>query len=166
MDNPLVRPDPGLFIWTILTFLVLVTLLTRYAWRPLLTALQARHDRIRQALNEARAATEERERLQREAAEIMRQARLEADAIIAASRADADRLREESRQKARTDAAAIVAAAERQVQLDAARAREQLRYEAVDLSIAIASKLIRRNLRPEDNQGLIDEVISSLGRAH
>ena len=166
MDNPLVRPDPGLFIWTILTFLVLVTLLTRYAWRPLLTALQARHDRIRQALDEARAATEERERLQREAAEIMRQARLEADAIIAASRADADRLREESRQKARTDAAAIVAAAERQVQLDAARAREQLRYEAVDLSIAIASKLIRRNLRPEDNQGLIDEVISSLGRAH
>jgi F-type H+-transporting ATPase subunit b len=166
VDNPLVRPDPGLYIWTILTFLVLVVLLTRYAWRPLLTALQARHDRIRQALDAARAATEERERLQREAAEIMRQARLEADSIIAASRADADRLREEARLKARTDAAAIAAAAERQVQLDAARAREQLRHEAVDLSIAIASKLIRRNLRPEDNQRLIDEVISSLGRAH
>jgi F-type H+-transporting ATPase subunit b len=166
LDNPLVRPDPGLFIWTILTFLVLLALLTKYAWRPLLVALQARQDRIRQALDDAKAAGEERERLQRESAEIIRRARLEADAIVSASRGDADRLREEARQKARTDAAAIVAAAERQIQLDALRARQDLRKEAVNLSIAIASKLIRRNLRAEDNQLLIDEVITSLGRQH
>lgn len=164
--NPLVRPDPGLFIWTIVTFLVLLALLTRYAWGPLLEALQARHDRIRRSLDEAKAATEERERLQRESAEIIRQARLEAGTIVAASRTDADRLREEARQKARTDAAAIIAAAERQIQLDALRAREQLRRETVDLSVAIASKLIRRHLRPEDDQILIDEVIDSLGRQH
>lgn len=166
MDNPLVRPDPGLFIWTILTFLVLLALLTKYAWRPLLVALQARHDRIRQALEEARAASEERDRLQRESADIIRRARVEADAIVSASRTDGDRLREEARQKARTDAAAIIAAAERQIQLDALRARQELRKEAVDLSIAIASKLIRRNLRREDNQMLIDEVIGTLGRQH
>ena len=166
MDNPLVRPDPGLFIWTIVTFLVLLGLLTRYAWRPLLVALQARQDRIRQALEEAKAASEERERLQRESADIIRRARVEADAIVSASRADADRLRDEARHKARSDAAAIVAAAERQIQLDAVRARQELRQEAVDLSIAIASKLIRRNLRPEDNQMLIDEVIGTLGRQH
>ncbi|MGH6913576.1 MAG: F0F1 ATP synthase subunit B, partial [Geminicoccales bacterium] len=53
--NPLVRPDPGLFIWTILTFLVLLALLTRYAWKPLLAALQAREDRIRESLEGARA---------------------------------------------------------------------------------------------------------------
>ena len=92
--NPLVRPDPGLFIWTILTFLVLLTLLTRYAWRPLLTALHNRQERIRQSLEEARAAGDERERLKREAAEIMRQARLEADALITSSRADGERVRE------------------------------------------------------------------------
>ena len=166
MDNPLVRPDPGLFIWTILTFLVLLALLTKYAWRPLLVALQVRQDRIRQSLDEARAATEEKERLQRESAEIIRRARLEADAIVSASRGDADRLREEGKQKARTDAAAIIAAAERQIQLDSLRAREELRQEAVNLSINIASKLIRKNLRPEDNQKLIDDVISSLGRQH
>lgn len=166
MDNPLVRPDPGLFIWTIVTFLVLLALLTKYAWRPLLVALQARQDRIRQALDDAKAASEERERLQRESADIIRRARVEADGIVSASRADANRLREEARQKARTDAAAIIAAAERQIQLDALRARQELRQEAVDLSIAIASKLIRRNLRPEDNQMLIDEVIGTLGRQH
>lgn len=166
MDNPLVRPDPGLFIWTILTFLVLLALLTKYAWRPLLTVLEARHDRIRQSLDEARAAAEEKERVQRESAEIIRRARLEADAIVSASRGDANRVRDEAKQKARTDAAAIIAAAERQVQLDALRAREELRQEAVNLSIVIASKLIRKNIRPEDNQRLIDDVISSLGRQH
>ena len=166
MDNPLVRPDPGLFIWTILTFLVLLALLTKYAWRPLLTALEVRQDRIRQALDEARAAAEEKERVQRESAEVIRRARLEADAIVSASRGDANRVRDEAKQKARTDAAAIIAAAERQVQLDALRAREELRQEAVNLSIVIASKLIRKNIRPEDNQKLIDDVISSLGRQH
>jgi len=166
LDNPLVRPDPGLFIWTILTFLVLLALLTKYAWRPLLTALEVRQDRIRQALDEARAAAEEKERVQRESAEVIRRARLEADAIVSASRGDANRVRDEAKQKARTDAAAIIAAAERQVQLDALRAREELRQEAVNLSIVIASKLIRKNIRPEDNQKLIDDVISSLGRQH
>ena len=47
MDNPLVQPDPGLFIWTIVTFLVLLALLARYAWGPLLKALDTRHESIR-----------------------------------------------------------------------------------------------------------------------
>jgi F-type H+-transporting ATPase subunit b len=162
--NPLVRPDPGLFIWTILTFLVLLALLTRYAWKPLLAALQARQDRIREALEGARAASDEMERIRRESAEIMRQARIEADAIISSSRADGERVREEIKHKARGEAASIVAAAERRIELEASRAREQVRREAADLSIMIASKLIRRNLSLEDNRVLIDEVIGSLGR--
>lgn len=163
MNNPLVQPDPGLFIWTILTFLVLLALLTRFAWKPLLLALQARQDRIREALEGARAASDEMARVRRESAEVLRQARLEADGIITAARNDAERVREEIKQKARAEAAAIVAAAERRIELDAARAREQVRQDAADLSILIASKLIRRNLRPEDNRVLIDEVIGSLG---
>lgn len=164
MNNPLVTPDPGLFIWTIFTFLVLLALLTRYAWKPLLTALQARQDRIRESLEGARAARDEMERARREAAEVMREARIEADAIISSSRADGERVREEIKQKARAEAASIVAAAERRIELETARAREDVRREAADLSVMIASKIIRRNLRPEDNRVLIDEVIGSLGR--
>ena len=52
MDNPLVQPDPGLFIWTILTFLVLVALLAKFAWRPLLQALESRQDSIRKSLDD------------------------------------------------------------------------------------------------------------------
>jgi F-type H+-transporting ATPase subunit b len=160
--NPLVRPDPGLFIWTILTFLVLLALLTKYAWKPLLAALQARQDRIRESLEGARAASDEMERVRRESAEIMRQARIEADAIISSSRTDGERVREEIKQKARAEAASILVAAERRIELEASRAREQVRRDAADLSIMIASRILRRNLSPEDNRVLIDEVIGSL----
>ena len=62
MDNPLVQPDPGLFIWTILTFLVLVALLTKFAWTPLLTALDRRQATIRKALDDAALAQKELDR--------------------------------------------------------------------------------------------------------
>ena len=68
MNNPLVQPDPGLYIWTIATFLILVALLGRFAWRPLLQALEARAQSIRQALDDARQAKVELERLHGEAA--------------------------------------------------------------------------------------------------
>ena len=162
--NPLVQPDPGLFIWTIVTFLVLLALLSKFAWTPLLTALQARQDRITQSLDEAQRARDEMERLRRESGEIIRQAHVEAGTIVAASRADGERLREEARQKARAEAAAIVAAAGRQIEAEALRARDAVRREAVDLSVAIASKLIRRNITAEDNRVMIDEMIRSLPR--
>jgi len=162
--NPLVQPDPGLFIWTIVTFLTLLALLTKFAWRPLLNALHARQERIRTSLEEARRASEEMERLRRESADIIRQAHVEASSIVSSIRADAERLREETKQKARAEAAAIVAAAERQIQAEALRARHEIRREAVELSVAIASKLLRRQITPDDHRVMIDEMIASLGR--
>ena len=89
---------------------------------------------------------QELERLHQESAQIIRKARVEAEAIITQSRADAERLREEMRQKARAEADGIVRNAERQIQLETARALQQIRHEAVDLSVMIASKIIQRNL--------------------
>jgi F-type H+-transporting ATPase subunit b len=162
MDNPLVQPDPGLFIWTILTFLVLVALLAKFAWRPLLQALESRQDSIRKSLDDAQKAKQDLERLHAESAEIIRQSRVEADAIVTRSRGDAERLREEMKQKARAEADAIVKNAERQIQLETGRAVQQIRREAVDLSVLIASKLIQRNLTKEDNERLIEEALKQV----
>ena len=159
MGNPLVQPDPGLFIWTILTFLVLLGLLAKFAWRPLLQALDTRQESIRKSLDDARQAKQDLERLHQESAQIIRQARVEADGIITRSRADAERLREEMKQKARAEADTIVKSAERQIQLETTRALQQIRTEAVDLSVMIASKIIQRNLSKEDNERLIDEAL-------
>ncbi len=162
MDNPLVQPDPGLFIWTILTFLVLLALLARFAWRPLLQALDTRQETIRKALDAAQKAKAELERLNQQSEDLIRQARVEAAAIVSASRADAEQLRQELRQKARGEAEGILKNAERQIQLETARALQQIRHEAADLSVAIASKLIQRNLSKEDNENLIDEALRQL----
>ena len=83
MDNPLVQPDPGLFIWTILTFLVLLWLLAKFAWRPLLQALENRQEMIRKSLDDAQQAKQELERLNQESARIIREARVEAQSIVA-----------------------------------------------------------------------------------
>jgi F-type H+-transporting ATPase subunit b len=159
MDNPLVQPDPGLFIWTILTFLVLLTALAKFAWGPLLQALESRQEAIRKSLDDARQARQELEQVQQTSAQIVRQARVDAEAIIATSRSDAEQLREEIKQKARAEADSIIKNAERQIQLETGRALQQIRHEAVDLSIMIASKIIQRNLSKDDNQRLIDEAL-------
>jgi len=162
MDNPLVQVDPGLFIWTIVTFLVLLTVLAKFAWRPLLDALEARQNAIRKSLDDAQQATKELERLNLESAQIISRARVDAEAIVSQSRSDGERLREEIKQKARAEADHIVKSAERQIQLETSRALEQIRREAVDLSVMIASKIIQRNLSKEDNERLIDEALKQV----
>ena len=162
MDNPLVTPDPGLYIWTILTFLALLGLLAKFAWGPLMAALDARQESIRRSLDDARAAKQELERLNAESQKIMAQARTEADAILASTREDANRFRDELKQRAHAEAAGIVKNAQRQIEQETARALQQIRAEAVDLSVAIASKLLQRNVSKADNERLIEETFRQI----
>jgi F-type H+-transporting ATPase subunit b len=162
MNNPLVQPDPGLYIWTIITFLILVVLLARFAWRPLLEALERRQEAIRKSLDDARQAKQDLERVNAESQRILAQARTEAEAIVARTRDDAARLREELRQKAQQEASGIVRNAEKQIELETARALHQIRNEAVDISVAIASKILQRNVSREDNERLIAETFKQL----
>ena len=162
MDNPLVQPDPGLFIWTIATFLVLLWLLKKFAWKPILEVLENRQDMIRKSLDDADQAKRELERVQQESAKLVSQARAEADAVIAGGRADGAKLREELRQKARAEADVIVQNAERQIQQERDRALSQIRHEAVEVSLMIASKLIQRNLTAEDNETLIENALKQV----
>jgi F-type H+-transporting ATPase subunit b len=166
MNNPLLQPDPGLFVWTILTFLVLLTVLAKFAWNPLLQALEERRNTINKALEDAQQARVELERLGQQSAEILRKARADAEAVMTQTRTDAERLREEMRQKARGEAEGIVRNAEKQIQLETARALQQIRHEAVDLSVMIASRIIQRNLSKEDNERLIDEALKQVEQKH
>ncbi len=162
MDNPLVQPDPGLFIWTILTFLVLLFLLAKYAWGPLLKALEERQETIRKSLDDADQAKQELERLHQKSAQIIAEARGEAQSIVAKSRAAAETVREDVKQKAKGEADALVRGAQRQIQLETARALQQIRHEVVDLSLAVASKLIKKNLTQEDNEALIQDSLAQI----
>jgi F-type H+-transporting ATPase subunit b len=162
MNNPLVTPDPGLFIWTILTFLVLLALLAKFAWKPLLAALDQRQQMIAQAVEDAKKAREEIERVRQESAHVLNKSRVDAEAIVTRAQSDASAFNEEMRQKAIADGQAIVQRAEKQIELEKNRAIKDIRRETVDLSLAIATKLLHRNITKDDNLALIDETIKQI----
>src|SRR5262245_45762491 len=162
MNNPLVQPDPGLFIWTILTFLVLLALLAKFAWRPLLTALQNRQDAIKKSLEDAERAKEELAKLHQESTKIIQQARIEAESIVTKTRSDYERFREELKTKAKEEADTIVRNAQQQIQLQTRQALQQIRHEVADIAVVIATKLLERNLAKEDNDRLISETLRQI----
>jgi F-type H+-transporting ATPase subunit b len=160
--NPLVQPDPGLYIWTIITFLLLLVAFIYLAWRPLKATLQAREDSIRQSLEDARQAREELQRLRAESAQMLAAARAEADTILSRTREDANRFRDEMKEKAQGEAAGIVKNAERRIEMETTRAIQQIRAEAVEFSVAIASKILQRNVSKEDNERLIEDTFRQI----
>jgi len=162
MDNPLVQGEPGLYIWTILTFVGLLFCLRLMAWKPLLAMLQERQETIAKSLDDAKHARQELERLGVEQQRILAEARSQAESIIAQTRDDANRLRDELKQKAQAEAGGIVKNAEKQIAQETSRAVQQIRQEAVDISVAIASKLLQRNVSRADNERLIDETFREL----
>jgi F-type H+-transporting ATPase subunit b len=166
MNNPLVQIDPGLYIWSILVFLGLLLALRALAWKPLLAALDARRDSISRSLDDAKKARQELEQLHAESARILAEARSQAENILSRTRDDANRFREEMKQKAQADAAGIVRNAEKQIELETSRALQQIRQEAVELSVAIASKLLQRHVTRADNERLIEETFRQLEATH
>lgn len=162
MDNPLVQVDPGLTIWTILVFLVLLFLLKKYAWGPLMRALDARQETIRKSLEDAQQARQAAEDANKSSEQILKQARADADAIVSASRAEAEKLREEIRQSARTEKETIINDARAQIDVETGRALRMIREEIADISVDIATKLIRRNCTREANIDLIEETLNQI----
>jgi F-type H+-transporting ATPase subunit b len=160
--NPLVQVEPGLYIWTIFVFLLLLVAFNYLAWTPLKATLAAREDSIRKSLDDARQAREELQRLRGESAKMLADARAEADTMLARTRDDANRFRDEMKEKAQAEAATIVKNAERRIEMETSRALQQIRAEAVEFSVAIASKILQRNVSKEDNERLIEETFRQI----
>ncbi len=164
MDNPLVQPDPGLYIWTIIVFLVLLFLLMKFAWKPLLAMLEKREDNIRQSLLDAEKARDELANVKEDTEKLLNEARTESQAIVAAGKKNAERMQGEIVEKAQSKSDALLADAKKQIQLEKDRAITDVRAEVVNLSIQVAEKLIKKNLSKEDNLKLINESLSSINQ--
>jgi F-type H+-transporting ATPase subunit b len=152
----------GNALWTLVIFVIVVFVLGKFAWGPVLGLLREREEFIHRSLSEAKRDRDAAEARLKEYAAKLQSAHAEAAGIVEAARADAERLREGLKEKARTESDAIVKNAQRQIQLETARALQQIRTEAVDLSVQIASKLIQRNLTKEDNERLIEEALKQV----
>ena len=162
MNNPLVQLDPGLFVWTILTFLLLLTVLAKFAWKPLLKMLKDREELIRSSLEDAEKAKKKLERLNAEGEAIINQARSEAQSILSEGKTAAAKLKDETLDVAKEQAKQIASEAEKQINIEKDKAIAEIKSEVVNLSMSIAEKLINKNISPEDNKALIDESLSSV----
>ena len=162
MNNPLVQLDPGLFVWTILTFLVLLGVLAKFAWNPLLKMLKDREELIRSSLEDAEKAKMELERLNTEGQDIINKARSEAQIILSEGKVASSKMKEETLSSAKEQAKVILTEAEKQIQIEKDKAIAEIKSEVVDLSLSVATKLIKKNISREDNQALIDDSLENV----
>ena len=160
--NPLVQLDPGLFIWTIITFMVLFFVLAKFAWKPLLNMLKDREDMIRSSLDDAKKAKVELERLNEESEAIMAKARSEAQTILADGKTAAEKVKEDTVAKAKAQANKIREDAEKQIQVEKDKAIADIKQEVVNISLSVAEKLIHKNLSDADNKTLIEESLKKV----
>jgi len=160
--NPLVQLDPGLFIWSITTFMVLFFVLAKFAWKPLLKMLQDREEMIRTSLDDAEKAKVELERLNEESEAIMAKARSEAQTILADGKAAAEKVKEDTVAKAKEQANKIREDAEKQILVEKDKAIADIKQEVVNISLSVAEKLIHKNLSDTDNKALIEESLKKV----
>ncbi len=154
--------NPGLSIWTTVIFLLLLGALWKFAWAPLLGAVEAREERIQSALDTSRERHEEAEKLLAEHKAQLGDARRQSGEILAEARTAADRLRKELEEKAREEAQGIVAAARREIEREKDQALAQLREESVDLALSAAAKLLGERVDAARDRDLIVSFLDSV----
>lgn len=152
----------GLMIWTVVIFISLLVVLRRFAWGPILSAVEAREKGIQGALEEARSRQIEAEKLLEEHKKQLADARRQAQEILAEGREAADRLRKELEGKAREESDAILTRARSEIQREKEAAVDALRRESVDLALAAASKLLHQKLDGEQDRKLVMEYVNGL----
>ncbi len=158
----LLQINPGLIIWTTITFLVLMWALKKLAWKPILSALESREERIRSALDEAEKNRQEAEKKLAEYEKMIEDAKRQSQEIVNKGRKTAEMLKEEVVQKANEEAARLLEKAKREISLEREKAIEDIRKLAVDLSVHAASKLIAKNLTGEDHKKIAEKYIQEM----
>src|SRR2546421_4260813 len=157
--------NPGLIIWTLVVFGILLVLLWRFAFPAILKSVEERERRIQKQLDEAEKANAEAQRLLEEHKKQIAAARSEAQEILAKAKTVAQKERELLLAKAREEYDALLNRARKDIDAETEKAILALRREAVELSIAAASRVIEANLDNEANRRLVTEFLESLGKS-
>jgi len=154
--------NPGLMVWTIVTFILLAFVLGKYAWKPLLKSLHDREDAIRDALDQSEKARAEAAELLKQNEKNMARADEEYQKALREGKALAEKLKEEIVTKARQQAQQELQHAKEEIQRDIEAAKLQLRNEVADLAIKAAEKILDENLDPAKQKKLVDSVLNQL----
>jgi F-type H+-transporting ATPase subunit b len=163
--TPLFTVNLGTTVWTAIVFLALLGILWRFAWGPILEAVEARESGIQSKLDEAASRNEEAAKLLAEHKEQLADARRQANELIAEGRAAGEHVRAEIEERARAESQAMVERARGEIERERDRAIDALRKESVDLALAAASRLMQENLDQDKNRQLVERYLSEMGSA-
>lgn len=158
----LLEIEPGLMIWTIVTFVVLLVVLRAVAWKPLLAMLAEREQRIQESLDQAERAKADAQTAVEENRQAMAKARVDAQETVARGREAAERLAQDVRQRAEVQAEQMIEQASRTIQQEKDQAISELRRQVADLAIQAAGKVLDENLDDARNRKLVDEYIDRI----
>lgn len=162
--SPLLDPHHGLVFWTALCFIIVAVVLYRFAWGPLLVALQAREDAISGAIDEAQSIRAEAEATRAKYEALMEGHRQEAQSLIDEGEADKKRIIQEAHSKASKEAAEIRGRADRDIDLAKQKALSEVKEDARTLALAIAEKVISAEVDAKRHEAIIADVIASYER--
>jgi F-type H+-transporting ATPase subunit b len=160
--NPLIEVVPGLMIWTLLCFGITFFVLRRFVFGPVQNAIDARRDRIRQAIEEADNARAEARKLLEEHRALIQSARGDAEQILAEARRVADAQRDRMKLELEVERQRRLDDTAKQIEAETRRALEQIRGEVAELTVIATSKVTGKVLTGEDHRRLIDEAIGDL----
>ncbi len=148
----LITPSIGLLFWNTVVFVILLFLLKKFAWKPILGAVQKREQSINEALKAAETAKLEMSRLQSENEALLQKARIERDEMLKEARETRDKMVHEAKTKANEEAERLLASAREAIRNEKMAAITDLKNQVAQLSIEIAEKIIREDLRSTDRQ--------------
>jgi F-type H+-transporting ATPase subunit b len=161
-EGGLLTPSTGLMFWTIVTFLIVLIVLWKAALPPILGAVEAREQQIRDLIEAAAKDRQDAQVALEQQNKVLEDTRTRVQEMVAEGRTAGERVREDIIAEARRQSEELLARARRDVRQELNHALEELKVEAVEIAIAAASKLVERNLDQEDNRRLVREYLADL----
>ena len=161
-ENDIFAGDIGNVLWTLVIFFLVLFVLGKYAWGPLIESLKAREDFIHESLATAKRDRDQAEARLKEYDDKLTEARAEATAIVEEGRRDAEVARERIEEEARAEAEKMIERAKREISIAKETAVKDLYTLSGALATDIAARIVGRELKPEDHQRLIEESIGDL----
>jgi F-type H+-transporting ATPase subunit b len=156
----LILPDLGLLFWTGIVFCLLLFLLAKFAWKPILNAVNAREQKISEALELAVKTQSEMKALKAENDQILKEARAERDSILKEAKEAANHMIEEAKSKSKVEAQKIVESARLNINSEKAAAIAEIKTHVATLAVEIAEKVVRGELASDEKQKALAEKLA------
>jgi len=159
----LVTPDYGLLFWMVLTFLIVLFILKKFAWGPILSSLKEREESIEEALASAQKAREEMDKLQADNEKILAEAREERNKMLKEAKELQQKMIDEAKQKAAQEADKMIEAARRAIENEKESAIGEMKENIASLSVLIAEKILKQQLSdPNKQKELMDQYLKDI----